>query len=360
MALTTSLLLTRQSVNIRIDLISDTATRPTSAMRQAMAKADVGDEQRGEDPSVNRLCERVTDLLGKEAAVFLPSGIMCNQVAVAVHCRPGDEILTADNAHILQSEGAAVATTCGALVTPIAARNGIYTWQKLQQAIRTSKLRAPKPRLVSIEQTSNRGGGSIWSLETIRLVSNVARAQGLALHLDGARLMNASVASNIPANKFAGPFDSVWLGLTKGLGCPVGAVLAGSKAFIEQAWWWKHRLGGAMRQSGILAAAGLYALDYHIDRLDDDHCHARLFSDLIRELPGIKVEPPEIATNIVLFDISMANLDAESLAAKLLAEGIRIGVESKTRLRAVTHMDINEKAVRTAAAAISRNLGSIV
>lgn len=203
MALTTSLLPTRQSMNIRIDLISDTATRPTSAMRQAMAKADVGNEQRGEDPSVNRLCERVVDLFDKEAALFLPSRIMCNQVAVAVHCRPGDEILTADNAHILQSEGAAVATTSGALVTPIAAINGIFTWQKLQLMIRISKLRAPKSRLVSIEQTSNHGGGSIWPLKTIRSVSNVARTHGLALHMDGARLMNTAVVSNTPANKFA-------------------------------------------------------------------------------------------------------------------------------------------------------------
>lgn len=337
---------------LEIDLVSDTATRPTPAMRRAMVEAPVGDEQRGEDPSVRQLCERVSDLLGMEAAIFLPSGIMCNQVALAVHCSSGDEVLTANNAHILRSEGASVATISGALVSPIEARNGIFQPEDLARTLRSEKLRAPRPKLVCIEQTSNRGGGSIWPLATIDDVAKIARANGLALHMDGARLMNAVVASGISAAEFAAPFSSVWLGLTKGLGCPVGAVLAGNRDFIDAAWWWKHRLGGAMHQAGILAAAGLHALDYHVDRLEEDHRSAQELARRLEDIPCVDVVPSEIETNIVLFDLIGTQMTADDLAASLLAEGIRIGVESEKRLRAITHMDIHLDDVGVVAARV--------
>ncbi|MGI9417949.1 MAG: threonine aldolase family protein [Geminicoccaceae bacterium] len=326
--------------SIRIDLISDTAAQPTPAMRRAMAKAPTGDEQRGEDPSVNRLCERAADLLGKEAALFLPSGIMCNQVALAVHCRAGDEVLAASNAHVLQSEGAAVATITGALVTPIDAQRGMFQPGDLARSLRRRKLRAPRPRVACIEQTSNRGGGSVWPLAKLQGIADIAGANGLAMHLDGARLMNAVVASGVPARAFAAPFDSVWLGLTKGLGCPVGAVLAGDRDFIDAAWWWKHRLGGAMRQAGILAAAGLHALDHHVDRLEQDHGAARELARRLQSIPGIDIAPALVETNIVLFDLADERSGADDLADYLLGEGIRVGVESGRRLRAVTHLGI--------------------
>ena len=251
---------------IRIDLISDTSTRPTPAMRRAMAEAPVGDEQRGEDPSVDRLCARVADLLGKQAAMFLPSGTMCNQIAILVHCRPGDEIIAAADSHIVGSEGAGAAALAGSYVRPVACARGIFSGDDVTAAVRAAKPKSPRSRLVEVEQTNNRGGGAIWPLEAIESVGRAAHAHGLDLHMDGARLMNAAVASGISARAYAAPVDSVWLDLSKGLGCPVGGVLAGSSAFVEAAWVWKHRLGGAMRQAGVLAAAGLHALDHRPSR----------------------------------------------------------------------------------------------
>lgn len=341
-----------------IDLSSDTATRPTAGMRQAMAEAEVGDEQLGEDPTVNRLCEQAADLLGHEAALFLPSGIMCNLVALCVHCQKGDEILVADNAHILQSEGGGLAITAGALVSPVPSERGIFSEAALSAAIRPQKLRAPQPRVVSIEQTTNRGGGAVWSLEGICKIVRVARERGLLLHMDGARLMNAVVAAQVPPRDFAREVDSCWLDLTKGLGCPVGAVLVGARAFIDQAWFWKHQLGGAMRQAGVLAAAGLHALEHHVDRLAIDHRNARLLADLIGDLPGISLAMPNTETNIVLFDIDLATrgYTAADLAAALLKRGARIRPESAVRCRAITHLDVSEEQVRAVAASIEETL----
>ncbi len=336
-----------------INLISDTQTRPTAPMRRAMAEAAVGDEQRGDDPSTNRLCEMVAQLLGKETAVFLPSGTMCNQVAVLVHCRSGEEIIADETAHIITSEGAGAAALAGAWVRPLKGRNGIFTAEQVRAAIRPRNRNAPRTRMVAVEQTSNRGGGSVWPLAAIEDVANVAREHGLALHMDGARLLNAVVASGVPARQFAAPFDSVWLDLSKGLGCPVGGVLAASAEFIDEAWRWKHRLGGAMRQSGVLAAAGIYALEHHVERLAEDHANAKLFAERIAALPGIKLQPPTVETNLVFFDVSGAGLTAAQVVTGLLRRGIRIGAEGEHHLRVVTHLDVDREGVEQAAAALA-------
>ena len=215
--------------------------------------------------------------------------------------------------------------------------------------VRPRRPKSPRSRLVEVEQTNNRGGGSVWPLEAIRSVTDAARAHDLALHMDGARLMNAAVASGISAHDFAAPFDSVWLDLSKGLGCPIGGVLAGSTKFIEGAWAWKHRFGGAMRQAGILAAAGLYALDHHVDRLAEDHANARLFADRLSEVPGIVLDPPEVETNLVFFNMEQTGPSAKEVSDRLLEKGIRIGIEGEFRMRLVTHLDVDRKDIEEAA-----------
>lgn len=340
--------------SIRIDLASDTLTKPTPAMRRAMAEAEVGDEQRGEDPSVNALCDRVARLLGKEAALFLPSGSMCNQIAILVHCRPGDEVIAADSAHIVGAEGAGAAVFAGAFVHPVATPTGVFSGADVRAAVRRLGMKIPRSRLVEVEQTANRGGGTVWSLDEIEDIAAAAAEFGLSLHMDGARLMNAVVASDVSADRFAAPFDSAWIDLSKGLGCPVGAVLAGSADFIEQAWVWKHRMGGAMRQAGILAAAGLYALDHHVERLAEDHANARRFAELAADIPGVRIAQERIDTNIVFLDLRETGTEAEEIARRIEAEGVRIGVEDRFRMRALTHLDVDRQGVEEAADALRR------
>jgi threonine aldolase len=253
-----------------VNLYSDTQTRPTAAMRAAIAAAEVGDEQRGADPTTRALEERVAELLGHEAAVFLPSGTMCNEIAIRLHIRPGGEQMLIGRAtHPLIAEAGGPAQLSGAVITEVDGDSGMFTAHDLHEAIHGSGpggRYGPRPRLVCVEQTTNMGGGRVWPLEQVQSVLDLARTDGLATHLDGARLMNAVVASGVNAAQWAGGFDSAWLDFTKGLGAPVGACLAGSAAFIEEAWRWKQMIGGAMRQSGIVAAAGLYALDHHVER----------------------------------------------------------------------------------------------
>src|SRR5918996_680354 len=243
---------------IEIDLSSDTVTRPTREMRRFMCEAEVGDEQKHEDATVNLLQEMVADLLGKEAAVFLPSGTMCNEIALRVHCRPGDEMLAHRTAHLIHFETGGPAALAGVNVRSLDGPRGQFDAAALEAEIRPDSRYAPRSRLVWVEQTSNLGGGSIWPLPRIRAVTDVARRHRLATHLDGARLMNAVVASGIAAGDWGAPFDSAWIDFTKGLGAPVGAVLAGSREFIAEAWRWKQGIGGAMRQAGVLAAACLH------------------------------------------------------------------------------------------------------
>jgi len=344
------------AARFRVDLVSDTATRPSAAMRRAMAEAEVGDEQRGEDPTVNALNARVAELLGQEAAIFLPSGTMCNQIALAVHCGPGDEIIAAANSHIVSSEGAGAAVFSGSIIRGLDAPDGIYTVAQLRAARREPRVKSPRSRLAVIEQTSNRGGGAIWPVGQVEAVADAARDLGLALHMDGARLMNAVVASGISASRYARHCDSVWLDLSKGLGCPVGGVLAGSRGFIREAEVWKHRFGGAMRQAGILAAAGLYALDRHIDRLAEDHRNAQAFAAGLAELPGVRLQSARIQTNMVFFDVSQTGLVAGEIARRLAAEGVRIGVENEQVMRAVFHLDVDAAGTEAALQALRQAL----
>jgi threonine aldolase len=328
-----------------IDLYSDTRTQPSADMRQAMAGAEVGDEQAGLDPTVTALCERVADLLGKEQAVYLPSGTMCNEIAYRVHCRPGDEIILDRTAHGIIAEAGGPAALAQAMLYPLDGERGQFTVDQVRKAIRSGSRYEPRSRLVSIEQTSNWGGGSVWPLAKILDIGELARERGLAMHMDGARLMNAVVASGVEAHQFAAPFSSLWLDFSKGLGAPVGAVLAGSADFIHEAWRLKQQMGGAMRQAGIIAAACLHALDHHVDRLREDHAHARRLAEGLADLPGIEIDPSLIETNIVFFDLSPSTPNAPSVAARLAEKGVRIGAMGERRMRAVTHLDVGPEAI---------------
>ena len=330
----------------RINLYSDTQSRPTLAMKEAMLGAEVGDEQSGQDPTVNLLCEKVAALLGKEAAVYLPSGTMCNEISILVHCRPGDEIYAERTAHVINFEGAGPSAFAGAHIQAIDGVHGMFSASQLEARIRPMPNRyAPTPRLVEIEQSTNMGGGAVWPLVQIAEVAEVARDHGLGLHMDGARLMNAVVASNVSAAEFAAPFDSAWIDLSKGLGCPVGAVLAGSSSFIDEAWKWKQRMGGSMRQAGIIAAAGVYALDNHVERLAEDHANARRLAERVVQCPGVAVTPANTETNIVWIDVSDTGVSARAISAQLESLGVNIGAFTDSLMRACTHLDVSAEQV---------------
>jgi threonine aldolase len=346
---------------VRVDLFSDTVTRPTLAMRRFMCEAEVGDEQQREDPSVNLLQEMVADILGKESALFLPSGTMCNQVAFAVHCRAGDEILLQQLAHPLLFEVGGAAALVGAILRPLSSAGGLFGADDVREAVRPPAYYMPRTRAVSVEQTSNMIGGVCWPLAQIQAVCGAAREQGLVTHMDGARLFNAVVATSTSARDFAAPFDSVWIDLSKGLGAPVGAVLAGSHGFIEEAWRFKQRFGGAMRQAGIIAAGGIYALRHHIHRLAEDHQRARRLAQGLATIPGMTLDPSRVETNIVIFDVRGTGLTGEEFGARTLAShSVRFSVLGPTTVRAVTHLDIPadgiDLALEAARAAVSTTL----
>jgi threonine aldolase len=334
---------------VRINLMSDTQTRPTQAMREAMARAEVGDEQIGDDPTTIALCERVADLLGKEAAVFLPSGTMCNVAATLVHCRPGDEILAHRSAHVLTREGGAHAALGGFQITPLPGDNGIFAPQTFRAAIQPiSRYSAPQ-RVVTVEQTANIGGGTVWEKSVLDEITAIAREHRLVTHMDGARLMNACVATGVSARVMAEGWDSVWIDFSKGLGAPVGAVIAGTNDFIDEVWRWKQRLGGAMRQSGICAAACLYALDHHIDRLADDHANARALARGLAQIPGISVNQPE--TNLIFFDPTGTGVTTPQMISELRGRGILTGALDH-RIRACTHLDVTAAMIDETVSAI--------
>jgi threonine aldolase len=343
---------------IEVDLFSDTVTRPTAAMRRAMAEAEVGDEQLGEDPTVNRLQAVVAELLGKESAVFLPSGTMCNEIAFAVHARPGDEVLLDRGAHPLHYEAGAPAVIAGVQLRPLDGVRGIFTPEQVEEAIHPRIRYAPRSRVLSVEQTANMGGGACWPPAQLAAVCEVARRRGLACHLDGARLLNAVVATGRPAGEHAAPFDTAWIDLSKGLGAPFGAVLAGSREFVGEAWRWKQRLGGGMRQAGIMAAAGLHALEHHVDRLAEDHANARLLAAGLADLPGLALDPAAVETNIVIVEVTGGAGAAARLRERLLREeGVRLSVAGASSLRAVTHLDVDAAAIRRAIEAFARVMG---
>ena len=339
-----------------IDLFSDTQTRPTDAMRQAIARAEVGDEQRFEDPTTNRLRERVCELLGFEDAVFLPSGTMCNEIAIAVHCRPGDEVIAEASSHIIHYEGGGPAALAGVMLRPVSAPPdgvpGTFDGAALRAAVRAESRYVPRSRLVAVEQTANTAGGRVWPRARLRAVRDAPPARGLASHVDGARLMNAVVASGVSARDQLAGFDSAWIDFSKGLGCPVGAALAGSRDFIREAWRLKQRWGGAMRQSGMLAAAALHALDHHVERLADDHANARLLAVALAELPGVRIDPAAVQTNLVYFDVTGTGLSPDRVVAELGSRGVRMGAFGPGRIRAVTHRDVSREQVLRAADAM--------
>ena len=335
-----------------IELFSDTKTKPTAAMRQVMAQAEVGDERAGEDPSVNRLVERCAALLGKAAALYLPSGTMCNEIALAVHCRPGEEVICDATSHIIGFEGGGPAALAGVMLNPITSARGIYSAAQLREKIRPDRPYAPRQRLVEVEQTANLGGGAIWPRATLDEVAAVAHEARLVTHMDGARLLNACVASGVAAADYARGFDSVWIDFSKGLGAPGGAVLAGGAEFIAEANRLKLRWGGAMRQSGIIAAACEYALDHHVTRLADDHANARRLADGISAIEGLRIDAATVETNLVYFDVTADAWDAEKLCAALLQRGVRMGPMGVRTVRAVTHLDVSAAGISTALEAL--------
>jgi threonine aldolase len=340
----------KTSVPVRVNLYSDTQTKPTAAMKAAMMEAEVGDEQNGSDPTVLALCERMAALMGKQAAMFLPSGTMCNQIAILGHCRPGDEIIAHHTAHILTSEGGGPGALAGAMILGLPGEEGQFTADTVRAALRPKSRHSPPQTLLEVEQTANAGGGAVWSLDALNDVAAVAHENGMATHMDGARLMNAVVASGTPAAEMVAGYDTVWLDFTKGLGAPLGAVLAGSTEFIGAAWRWKQRMGGSLRQAGICAAACLYALDHNIDRLAEDHANAKNLARGLAQVPGLAVKMPE--TNLVYIDTSASGIDATELARRAAHQGVLISVMGHHRARACTHLDVSAAQVAEAEAVI--------
>jgi threonine aldolase len=344
------------SLPVRINLYSDTQTRPSRAMKEAMMAAEMGDEQGGSDPTVWELCDRTAALLGKEAAMFMPSGTMCNQVAIATHCRPGDEILAHEDAHIQSSEAGGPGAISGVMIRGLPGQRGIFSAETLRDAIRPISRYSPPQRLVEVEQTANKGGGACWRLAELKAVADVAHEHGMKVHMDGARVLNAAVALGAAASDVAADCDMVWLDFTKGLGAPLGAVLAGPGDFIGEAWRWKQRLGGSMRQGGMNAAACIYALQHNIGRLAEDHANAAALARGIGQIPGMTVETPE--TNLVFFDTSGTGLTAAELSARLRPHGVTISVADMFRGRACTHMDVSAAQIEEAVAIMRRVVAS--
>lgn len=333
-----------------IDLRSDTVTRPSPGMREAMARAEVGDDVYGEDPTVNALQERVARLLGKEAALFVPSGTMANQIALAVQTRPGDEVLVSQGAHCMIYECGAGGALAGVQFAALGDARGRFTAAQVDAHIAPDNHLCAPTTLVAIENTHNRGGGSLFPQPEIQAIEKVARARGLSLHLDGARLLNAALATGLTARQLAAPFDTVSLCLSKGLGAPVGSLLAGSQALIHRARRRRKMLGGGMRQAGLLAAAGLWALDHNVDRLAEDHANARRFAEPLARIPGVRLDPAEVATNIVIWELAPeVPLDAAGFVARARAAGLWVNAVGPRRLRAVTHLDVDAAACAAAA-----------
>lgn len=337
-----------------IDLRSDTVTRPTPAMRKVMADAEVGDDVWGEDPTVNRLEAVVAERLGKEAALFVPSGTMSNQIAIRVHTRPGDELLCDVNAHIYVYEAGAPAVLSGVTCHTLPGDYGLLTLDQLRDHVRPINEHMVRTRLVCLENTHNRGGGRVYPLEWIQEISAWARGHGLAMHLDGARLWNAIVATGVPAKAWAAAFDTVSVCFSKGLGAPVGSALVGPKDLIARARYARKLFGGAMRQAGVLAAAALYAMDHHVERLAEDHANARLMAEAVEATQGLELTPPRVDTNILWIKVDPRLGTPAELAARFKEEGILFYPASKTQLRACTHLDVSRPQAERVARAIRR------
>ncbi|MBU2548519.1 MAG: low-specificity L-threonine aldolase [Proteobacteria bacterium] len=340
-----------------IDLRSDTVTRPTAGMREAMFKAPVGDDVFGEDPSVNALQDMAADILGREAALFVPSGTMANQIAIKVQTRPGDEVIVEAHAHPFNSESGAGAVISGVQFQTIPGRRGLLDPDRIRPALRPDDPHFPPSRLVCIENTHNRGGGSVYPLDCVASIRDVCQTAGLALHMDGARLFNACEASGVEPRRYAELCDTVSFCLSKGLGAPVGSLLVGDRDLIHEARRWRKLLGGGMRQAGILAAAGLYALEHHVERLAEDHRNAKTLATGLASLEGLAIDLNEVETNIVIFQVVRPDMDAYSLFERLWREGVLVLPFGPDRVRAVTHLDVSPADIEQALAVFARVLG---
>ncbi|MGB9663454.1 MAG: low-specificity L-threonine aldolase [Ignavibacteria bacterium] len=334
-----------------IDLRSDTVTKPSREMREFMMTAEVGDDVFGEDPTVNKLQEKVAELLGKESALYVPSGTMGNQLCIKSHTQPWDELICDKDAHIYNYESGSIAGLSHVQVIPLNGKNGIFTAEQVEEAIRPEAYYLPKTRLVCVENTHNRGGGSIFPIEEIKKIKDVVDKYHLKFHLDGARLWNASIATGISLKEYAQYFDSVSVCLSKGLGAPVGSVIAGSKEFIKIAHRYRKAWGGGMRQAGILAAAGLYAIEHNFQRLADDHRRAKYFAKEISKISRIKIDPDSVQTNIILFEVDgLTAAEACQILKNQSKTGasLLLSVGKKYLVRAVTHLDVNDDDIEEA------------
>jgi threonine aldolase len=332
-----------------IDLRSDTVTRPSEAMRRFMAAAPVGDDQYGEDPSVNRLQERIAAMLGKEAALFLPSGTMANQIGLKLLTRPGDDVIVGEEAHIVWHESGAAAANSGVQFT-VVGRGGLFTAAEFREAVKPAgHIVFPPTTLVAIENTHNRGGGVVFPQQQVTTIAAVARELGIKTYLDGARLFNAAAATAASLADLAAPFDVVSVALSKGLGCPVGSLIAADRETIARAVRARRMFGGAMRQSGILAAAGLYALDHNLDRLAEDHANAMLIADRIAGLPGVELDLATVQSNIIIFNMLPGAPDAGAIVARAREAGVLVSAFAPRTVRAVTHLDVSLEQCRRAA-----------
>jgi threonine aldolase len=331
-----------------IDLRSDTVTKPTAAMRKAMSEAEVGDDVFGEDPTVNALQEKVAKLLGKEKALFVPSGTMANQLSIKSYTQPGDEVIIEATSHPYNFEGGAAAALSGIQFYCLKGVRGILDVSQIEEAIRPDDHHFPVTRLLCLENTHNRGGGSIYPVEKMAEICRLARSRGLLVHLDGARLWNASIATGIKPHEYAQWTDSVSVCLSKGLGAPIGSVVAGSETFIDRVHRFRKMFGGGMRQVGIIAAAGIYALDHHLERLKEDHQNAKYLALGLKEFKGVSIDPEHVETNIIIFNIADTGAVAHEVTEAMKKKGVLIHPIGKTQIRLVTHLDVNRKDIETA------------
>ncbi|MBI5474162.1 MAG: low-specificity L-threonine aldolase [Ignavibacteriae bacterium] len=332
-----------------IDLRSDTVTKPSAAMREAMMKAEVGDDVFGEDPTVNLLQQKVADLLGKEAALYVPSGTQANQICLKVHTQPGDEVIMEKGCHLFNYETGALALLSSIQPHVVEGVLGVMNLSDIKKAVRPKLYYMPRSAAVAIENTHNRAGGTIYPIETIREIHDFTRAEKMGFHLDGARLWNACVETGIAPKEYASYFDSVSVCLSKGLGAPVGSVIAGSKDFIERARKFRKIFGGGMRQAGILAAAGIYALDHNRERLKEDHAKLRYLADELTRISSLSIDREAVQTNILLIGIEKTGKTQEEVLALLKSKGVLLTLGNWMSVRAVTHLDVSMEQVKQAA-----------
>ncbi|MGH7545448.1 MAG: threonine aldolase family protein [Gemmatimonadota bacterium] len=333
-----------------VDLRSDTVTRPSAAMRRAIAEAEVGDDVLGDDPTVRTLQDRIAKLLGKEAALFFPSGTQANQTAILLHAEAGTEVICEAGAHIYHYEMGAPSAWAGVQLRPVPTPDGVLTADRVRAHVRPPSPHLLRTAAIMVENTHNSAGGKVIPLDALRGVRKVADEHGLPVHLDGARLWNASAASGVPLAEYAACADTVMVSFSKGLGCPIGSALAGPRALIERAWTTRKRLGGGMRQVGILAAAALYALDHNLARLEEDHRRAKRLAELANDVDGLEAAEPD--SNIVMIDLGIPGLDADAALRRLAELGVLVVPFGPTRLRAVTHLDVDDAGIERAGHAL--------